>query len=89
VSQYQRAIRRPTPAQVLTVLLPPIVALVSFLAVNWHRAVENYAMAGGAAGNLPSWLLSMPMYGMIPLWLTVALLISRHKKSPLFAIRQP
>jgi hypothetical protein len=60
-------------------LFPSIAALVSFLAINWHRAVETYALTGSATASFPPWLLSMPMYGMIALWLTIARLIARDR----------
>jgi hypothetical protein len=68
-------------------IFPSVVALVSFLAINWHRVVETYPMIGSATASFSPWLLSMPMYGMIALWLTIARLISRDRESPVSVVK--
>jgi hypothetical protein len=58
-----------------SILWPSTVAVVSVLAVGSCRVMETCAMSGSAAGPLPAWLLSMPMYGIIVLWLSTGSLI--------------
>jgi hypothetical protein len=71
-----------------SVLWPSIVVVVSFLAISSYRAMETYALSGSAAGPLPAWLLSMPMYGTIILWLSIGCLIMlRRRRAPLLATR--
>lgn len=54
--------------------------LLSFLLVNSQRLLESSgALAGGGAVLLP-WLLGLPMYGMIILWLTVARMLLKRRK---------
>jgi hypothetical protein len=66
--------------------LAAITTMVSFLFVNAQRAVESYIMAGSAAGSVPSCLLSMPLYGMILLWITIAYFLLKRGQSPLSVI---
>jgi hypothetical protein len=65
-----------------SVLWPSIVALASFLAVTSYRATETYALAGSVAGPVPPWLLGMPMYGMIVLWLSIGYFIMLGRRQP-------
>ena len=66
--------------------LAAITTVVSLLCINSQRVVESYIMAGSAAGSLPSYLLSMPMYGMILLWITIAYFLLKRREPPLSAI---
>jgi hypothetical protein len=66
--------------------LAAITTVVSLLCINSQRVVESYVMAGSAAGSLPPCLLSMPMYGMILLWITIAYFLLKRGESPLSAI---
>ncbi len=55
-------------------------ALLSFLLINSERLLESSgALAGGGPVLLP-WLLGLPMYGMIILWLTVARMLLKRRK---------
>lgn len=63
------------------VRLLAIATLLSYLAVNSQRVVEIY-MALPNAPSLPSaWLLSMPMYGMIVLWFTIAYMLLTRREA--------
>jgi hypothetical protein len=66
-----------------------MVALVSFLAESSCRAMETNAMAGSGARPIPPWLLSMTMYGMISVWLTIGSFVLRRREYPLLATRCP
>ncbi len=61
-----------------------IATLLSYLATNSQRLVEVYMVLPGGKSPAPAWLLSMPMYGMIILWLTIAYMLLRHRRASVF-----
>ncbi len=57
--------------------------LLSLLAVMSHRLVETSIVLGPTVHVSP-WLLSMPTYGMIILWCTIAWMLLERRGLPLF-----
>lgn len=58
-----------------------IATLLSYVTVNSQRLVEIYMVLPSGKSPAPAWLLSMPMYGMIVLWLTIAYMLLRQRKA--------
>ncbi len=59
-------------------------ALLSLLAVMSHRLVETCVVLSGPTGHISPWLLSMPTYGMIMLWFTIAYMLLERRGLSLF-----
>jgi hypothetical protein len=81
---YAAATRQLVDGSCKNVRLLSIATLLSYLAANSQRLVEIYMVLPGGKSPAPAWLLSMPMYGMTVLWLTIAYMLLRHRKASIF-----
>lgn len=59
-----------------------LLAMLSFLLVNSQRLLESYIILSSTGSLISPWLLSLPMYGLITLWLSIACTLLRRRKAP-------
>jgi hypothetical protein len=80
---YAAATRQLIDGSCAQVRLLSMATLLSYLAASSQRLIEIYTVLPGGKRPAPVWLLSMPMYGMIILWLTIAYMLLGQRKAPI------